>query len=103
MEPSGEPLLPGAMTMPHSRCSLLIVDDDPHILHILSSLLKDEFEVLTAGSAGAPPRLLARRHIHPILTHPRIPHLPGAQPLEWRRPNPPHTARPLVTGVPGIA
>src|SRR5262249_20298572 len=79
-------------------CSLLIVDDDPHILNILSSLLKDEFEVLTAPSAEAARRLFARREIDLILTDQRMPHMTGAQLLEWVRVNHPRTVRMLMSG-----
>src|SRR5437870_2964582 len=90
------------MTMPHSPSSLLIVDDDPHILHILAALLKDEFEVLTAASAEAARRLLARRDIDLILTDQRMPHMTGEQLLEWVRQNHPRTVRLLMTGFADI-
>ena len=32
------------------KCSILVVDDEPHILATLSSLLNQEFEVLTTDS-----------------------------------------------------
>ena len=49
--------------MNQRQSSLLVVDDDPHILATLPRLLAGEFEVLTAASADDAQRLFAARPI----------------------------------------
>jgi diguanylate cyclase (GGDEF)-like protein len=80
------------------QTTLLVVDDDQYILNLLSSVLKDEFEVLTAGSAEAARHLFARRQIDLILTDQRMPQMTGAELVEWVRQNHPATVRLLMSG-----
>ncbi len=84
--------------MANPLCSLLVVDDEPYILNTLSSLLGNEFEVLTADSAEAAQDLFARRAIDIVLTDQRMPRLSGVQMLEWVRQHHPRTVRLLMTG-----
>ncbi len=79
-------------------CSILIVDDEPYILASLSSLLSDEFEVLTAHSAAAARAIFAQRDVNLILTDQRMPRETGVQLLEWVCRNSPNTIRLLMTG-----
>jgi diguanylate cyclase (GGDEF)-like protein len=81
-----------------SKCSLLVVDDEPYILNALSSLLGKEFEVLTADSGEAAQEVFARREIDLVLTDQRMPRMTGVQLLEWVRQNQPKTIRLLMTG-----
>ena len=46
-----------------SKCSLLLVDDDPSALHSLTHLLQPDFEVLTAGSAEAARQIFQQRDV----------------------------------------
>lgn len=80
------------------KCSLLVVDDDPHILATLQGLLADEFTVLTAASAEAAQQVFAAHPIDIILTDQRMPRMSGVAFLEWARQHHPHTARLLMTG-----
>jgi diguanylate cyclase (GGDEF)-like protein len=75
-----------------------VVDDEPYILNTLSSLLGNDFEVLTADSAEAAQELFARQSIDLILTDQRMPRRSGVQLLEWVRCHSPKTIRLLMTG-----
>jgi diguanylate cyclase (GGDEF)-like protein len=82
----------------NSKCSLLVVDDEPHILFTLSALLSHEFEVLTADSGEAAKVTFAQRPIDMILSDQRMAGISGVQLLEWVRQHSPKTMRLLMTG-----
>ncbi len=77
---------------------MLIVDDEAYILPTLRALLRDDFDVLTAGSADEAEAILRARTIHVLLTDQRMPHRTGIQLLEWAREYSPETVRLLMTG-----
>jgi diguanylate cyclase len=81
-----------------TKCSLLVVDDEPYILATLAALLNTEFEVLTADSAEAAKRTLEQRDVDIILSDQRMPRVGGVQLLEWVRSRTPQTMRLLMTG-----
>jgi diguanylate cyclase (GGDEF)-like protein len=78
--------------------SLLVVDDEPHIVRTLSALLGKAFDVLTADSAEAAQQAFAARDIDLVLTDQRMPRMTGTQLLEWVREHSPKTVRLLMTG-----
>lgn len=80
------------------RCSLLVVDDEPYILSTLSTLLKADFEVLTADSAASAMDLFARRDINLVLSDQKMPRMSGVHFLEWVKKAHPKTVRLLMTG-----
>jgi len=82
----------------NTKCSLLVVDDEPYILTTLASLLSNDFEVLTADSAEAAQAVFQARPVDLVLTDQRMPRLTGVQLLEWVRQNYPRTIRLLMTG-----
>jgi diguanylate cyclase (GGDEF)-like protein len=84
--------------MSATRCSLLVVDDEPYILTTLSAFLGNEFEVYTAASAAAAQEILARQRIDLILSDQKMPRTSGVQLLEWVRQHYPKTIRLLMTG-----
>src|SRR5437016_12998974 len=84
--------------MNQRQSSLLVVDDDRHILATLPRLLAGEFEVLTAASADAAQRLFAARPIDIVLSDQKMPHMTGVSLLEWVREHHPKTMRLLMTG-----
>src|SRR5438309_405663 len=86
------------ITNTNPKCSLLIVDDEPHILSTLCALLSHEFDVVTADSAAAAQALFADRKIDMILTDQRMPGASGVELLEWVRKQSPKTIRLLMTG-----
>jgi diguanylate cyclase (GGDEF)-like protein len=81
-----------------TKCSLLIVDDEPYILPSLAALLGHDFDVVTAGSADAAQAILESRPLDIILTDQRMPRRTGVQLLEWVRQHAPSTVRLLMTG-----
>ncbi len=84
--------------MSEPRCSLLIVDDERHILTTLSGLLEQDFEVLTARSSEEAMEVLQRRPVDLVLSDQRMPRTSGVQLLEWVSRNRPKTVRLLMTG-----
>ncbi|MFO0930061.1 MAG: diguanylate cyclase [Gemmataceae bacterium] len=81
-----------------ASCSLLIVDDEPHILTTLRHLLEREFEVLTAPSADAAEATLRDREVQLLLVDQHLPGRRGTDLLAWARQNRPRTIRLLMTG-----
>jgi diguanylate cyclase (GGDEF)-like protein len=81
-----------------TKCSLLVVDDEPYILSTLSALLDGEFEVLTADCVEAAQRHFASREIDLVLTDQKMPRMTGVQLLEWVRQVSPKTIRLMMTG-----
>jgi diguanylate cyclase (GGDEF)-like protein len=84
--------------MNESKCTLLVVDDDPHILSTLPALLADEFEVLTAASGAAAQRLFTTGSIDIVLADQNMPRMTGVSLLEWVKEHHPQTMRLLMTG-----
>ncbi len=84
--------------MQPSKCSVLVVDDEPYILPTLRALLSADYEVLTADCAEAAQAILGQRPIDIILTDQKMPRITGVQLLEWVRENSPRTVRLLMTG-----
>ncbi len=80
-----------------TACSLLVVDDEPHILNVLRALLAQEFQVLTAPSAEAARQIFDSREVDIILTDQRMPGWTGVELLEWVREQHPRTMRLMMT------
>lgn len=84
--------------MSKDKCSILIVDDEPYILATLSTLLKGEFDVLTADCASAAREIFALQQVDLILSDQRMPGESGVELLEWCYHHYPQTVRLLMTG-----
>lgn len=84
---------------PRSKCSLLVVDDEPYILNTLYALASKDFEVLTASSAQQAMQIFGQREVDIILTDQMMPEMSGVQLLEWVREHSPHTLRLMMTGL----
>jgi DNA-binding NtrC family response regulator len=85
--------------MATTKCSVLLVDDDPYIVFALSSLLASdaaEFEALTATTPEAAQCLFAEREIDVILTDPGL-GMAGVSLLHWVRDHHPKTVRLFMT------
>jgi diguanylate cyclase (GGDEF)-like protein len=91
-------MLPEVPTVTHTKCSLLVVDDEPYILATLAALLVSEFEVLTADTVDAAKRILEERDVDIVLSDQRMPRTSGVDLLEWVRARNPKTVRLLMTG-----
>jgi diguanylate cyclase (GGDEF)-like protein len=87
------------MNVTRYRCSILVVDDDPGILSILSAQLEPEFEVLTASNAAQTREVLGQRSVDMVLTDLNLPDESGLAVLDWVRRTTPRTARVLLTGA----
>lgn len=81
-----------------TKCTLLVVDDEPYLLPTLVALLAQDFEVVAADCADAAQRILETRSVDLILTDQRMPGRTGVELLEWVRQNSPRTVRMLMTG-----
>jgi len=81
------------------KCSVLVVDDDPSILTMLTVLLANDFEVLVATSAEEAQGIFQRRDVDVVLSDQQLPGQMGVQFLEWVRLNSPHSIRILMPGV----
>ena len=80
------------------KCSVLVVDDEPAVLHTLHRQLLPHFDVVTAPHALAARAILTQRPVDIVLTDQRMPGMSGAQLLEWVAQNHPSTIRLLMTG-----
>jgi diguanylate cyclase (GGDEF)-like protein len=80
------------------RCSLLLVDDEPHVLSTMTRLLADEYDVVAAGNADEAQAALSSRPIDLLLTDQRMPRRTGMSLLEWAKQHSPRTIRLLMTG-----
>jgi diguanylate cyclase (GGDEF)-like protein len=80
-----------------SRCTLLVVDDEPAVLTAVALLIGADFDVLTAESADAAQAVFARRPVDVLLTDQKMPRRTGVQLLEWVRENSPRTVRLLMS------
>jgi diguanylate cyclase (GGDEF)-like protein len=89
------PLVPEAPNP--GKCSVLVVDDEPAVLSMLSLQLSAEFEVFEAESADAAEAIFSRRPIDIILTDQQMPGRTGMQLLEWVLRHHPRTTRLLMT------
>src|SRR5262245_7467213 len=99
LHPPDAGILPQIRSMNLTKCSLLLVDDEPNILNSLSLLLAKDFEVIIADSAETAQQFFSGREIDLILADQRLPGMSGVQLLEWVREHSPKTVRLLMTGL----
>ncbi len=90
--------LPPPQESPESA-SLLIVDDEPHILSALRRLLFDEgYRIFTAESAREGLELLAQNEVQVIITDQRMPNMCGTEFLKRVKAVHPNTVRLVLSG-----
>lgn len=87
------------MNVTRYKCSILVVDDDPAILSLLTSQLESEFEVLLASSSEEARGVFATRSIDIILSDLQLPGESGLSLLDWVRRTAPRTSRILISGA----
>jgi diguanylate cyclase (GGDEF)-like protein len=78
---------------------LLVVDDEPQILAMVTALAGQDFEVLTAASAQQATDIMGRREVDVVLTDQLMPGMSGVQLLEWVCQHSPSTVRLMMTGA----
>jgi two-component system response regulator FlrC len=84
--------------MAKGKASVLVVDDEPAMRLLVTSVLKDEGHDVTAAASGEEAiQLAARRHYHLIITDLKMPGISGLDLLEAVRRDNPETAVILLT------
>jgi diguanylate cyclase (GGDEF)-like protein len=81
------------------RCSVLLVDDEPAILALLTQQLGHEFDVLTACSVDQARSVLNRQPVDIVLSDLQLDDGSGLNLLEWVMQSSPKTARVLLSGT----
>ena len=78
--------------------SILVVDDEPAMRLLLSSVLKEEGHDVTAAASGEEAlRLIAKRHYHLVLTDLKMPGISGLELLKQVKRDDPGTAVIILT------
>ena len=91
-------VLPAALTAAPVR-TLLIVDDEPHVLSALTRLLRqDGYRILTASGAAEAFQLLAQHPVHLILCDQRMEEMSGTELLDKVKDMYPDTFRIILSG-----
>ncbi len=84
--------------MAKGKASILVVDDEPAMRLLVTSVLKDEGHDVTAAASGEEAlQLVGRHHYHVVITDLRMPGMSGLQVLEAVRRDDPDTAVILLT------
>jgi signal transduction histidine kinase len=80
-----------------SRPSLLVVDDEPDLVHSVQDLLRRDYHVFGATRASEGLRILEQEPIHIVMTDQRMPEMTGIEFLRILRDRYPDTVRLLFT------
>jgi two-component system response regulator HydG len=81
-----------------SKASILVVDDEPAMRLLVTSVLKDEGHEVTAAASGEEAlQLIASRHYHMVITDLKMPGMSGVDLLERVKQEDPETAVILLT------
>jgi response regulator RpfG family c-di-GMP phosphodiesterase len=83
---------------PALKHCLLVVDDEPDVCDSVHDLLRREFRVLKATSAGDGYRLIQEEEVHIIMTDQRMPQITGVELLAKAKARNPRAIRILFTG-----
>jgi len=84
--------------MAQLKGSILVVDDEPAMRLLLSSVLKDEGHDVTAAATGEEAvQLIAKRHYHLVVTDLKMPGISGLELLEQVKRDDPGTAVIILT------
>ncbi len=84
--------------MAKGKASILVVDDEPAMRLLVTSVLKDEGHDVTAAASGEEAlQLVGKHHYHVVITDLRMPGMSGLQVLEAVRRDDPETAVILLT------
>ncbi len=81
---------------------ILLVDDEPEMLHSLKGLLRREFVLYTAESGRAALEILQQHAIHVVMTDQRMPEMTGMQLLGHVQDAYPDALRIVFTGYADI-
>jgi len=81
-----------------SKHPILVVDDEPEILHSLRGLLRMEFDVHTATGGAEAMRVLQEQPIHVVMADQRMPEMTGIELLSRVQGRWPDAIRMVFTG-----
>ena len=81
---------------------ILVVDDEPEILHSLKALLRRDFDVHTANSGAEALQVLQDTPIHLVMTDQRMPKMTGVDFLRRAKSEHPEAIRMIFTGYADI-
>src|SRR5262249_26241506 len=85
-----------------NRPSLLVVDDEPEVLHTVHDLFRMDYKVLTHSRASEALATLERVDVPVLLTDQRMPEMSGVELLRRAKRLRPDTTRLLFTGYADI-
>jgi response regulator RpfG family c-di-GMP phosphodiesterase len=77
---------------------ILIVDDEPEVLHSLKNLLRHDYRVFTASSGADGLHILENEVIHLVMTDQRMPEMTGVEMLKRVKNEHPGAIRLIFTG-----
>src|SRR5947209_7937499 len=80
------------------RHTLLVVDDEPDVVHSVQDLLRLDYKVLGATRAKDGLRILQEQEVHLVMTDQRMPEMTGVEFLSQVRGGHPEAIRLLFTG-----
>ncbi len=84
-----------------SKCKILVVDDEPHVVKLIARLLETkDYQVTCAYSGQEALNLMKNESFNIISTDMRMPEMNGEELLVWVRSLYPATRRILITGIP---
>ncbi|HEV3122116.1 MAG TPA: hybrid sensor histidine kinase/response regulator [Isosphaeraceae bacterium] len=84
--------------MNSTRPTLVVVDDEPEVLHSVYDLFRLDYRVLTFGRGAAALEAIVHHEVHVVLTDQRMPEMTGVEFLHKVKQLSPETTRLLFTG-----
>ncbi|MCI0457388.1 MAG: hybrid sensor histidine kinase/response regulator [Gemmataceae bacterium] len=85
-----------------SKHCLLVVDDEPNLVHSVQDLLRFDYKVLGATRASEGLKLMEREQVHIVMSDQRMPEMSGVEFLTQLRQAYPEVVRLLFTGYADI-
>lgn len=91
------------MNEPHTKPTLLLVDDEARITRSLKMLFRNEFNVLTTDNGHDAIEIARNQPVAVVISDQRMPIMPGVDVLRGIREVSPNTMRLLLTGYADLA
>src|SRR5262245_58827251 len=92
----------GAVMKGKTKHCLLVVDDEPDLVHSVQDLLRFEYRVLGATRASEGLRVMEREQVHIVMSDQRMPEMTGVEFLRRLRDSHPDAVRLLFTAYADI-
>jgi len=88
---------------PSPQATVLLVDDDPHLLRALRRVLRNQpYRLLTAPNGNEALLILKTQAVDVVVSDERMPGMPGTELLHWVARECPDVVRILLTGHPDL-